>query len=128
MSGYVNNFLYSQLDLINTPRYKDASQLYTLFTFYVYTEIAAYIYIPWITQARTISKLATSIFKVKNEIIYKDTLSHTEKNLLVNFTIFIKKIHYFFSDAGTHSKSRIFTILNSAFCDGRKNNKNYYFK
>ena len=28
---------------------------------------------------------------------------------------FHKKIHYFFSDAGTHSKSRIFTILNSTF-------------
>ena len=41
---------------------------------------------------------------------------------------FHKKIHYFFTDAGTHSKSRIFTILNSTFCDGRKNNKNYYFK
>ena len=39
---------------------------------------------------------------------------HGEK-LFVNFTFFIKKIHYFYSDAGTHSKCRIFTILNSTF-------------
>ena len=50
---------------------------------------------------------------------------HGEK-FISKLYYFHKKIHYFFSDAGIHSKSRIFTILNSTFCDGRKNNKNYY--
>ena len=41
-------------------------------------------------------------------------LLHGEK-FISKLYYFHKKIHYFFSDAGTHSKSRIFTILNSTF-------------
>ena len=41
-------------------------------------------------------------------------LVHGEK-FISKLYDFNKKIHYFFSDAGTHSKSRIFTILNSTF-------------
>ena len=39
---------------------------------------------------------------------------HGEK-FISKLNFFYKKIHYFYSDAGTHSKCRIFTVLNSTF-------------
>ena len=41
-------------------------------------------------------------------------LLHGEK-FISKLYYFHKKIHYFYSDAGTHSKCRIFTVLNSTF-------------
>ena len=39
---------------------------------------------------------------------------HGEK-CISKLYFFYKKIHYFYSDAGTHSKCMIFTVLNSTF-------------
>ena len=39
---------------------------------------------------------------------------HGEK-FISKLYFYYKKIHYFYSDAGTHSKCRTFTVLNSTF-------------
>ena len=38
-----------------------------------------------------------------------------QRKIICKLYFFYKKIHYFYSDAGTHSQCRIFTILNSTF-------------
>ena len=48
------------------------------------------------------------------KLIQSVKLLHGEK-FISKLYYFHKKNHYFFSDAETHSKSRIFTILNSTF-------------
>ena len=42
-------------------------------------------------------------------------IRRTRRKIIYKLYFFYKKIHYFYSDAGTHSKCRIFTILNSTF-------------
>ena len=49
-----------------------------------------------------------------NSIQYNKVNIHGEK-FISKLYFFYKKIHYFYSDAGTHSKCRIFTVLNSTF-------------
>ena len=52
--------------------------------------------------------------RVRNILIAVRKYLHGEK-FISKLYFFYKKIHYFYSDAGTHSKYRIFTVLNSTF-------------
>ena len=54
-------------------------------------------------------------FSLKKQMLMETHMCIHGEKFISKLYYFHKKIHYFFSDAGTHSKFRIFTILNSTF-------------
>ena len=66
----------------------------------------------------TIKETETPDIDILNKIDLNVSLKrkqlHGEK-FISKLYFFYKKIYYFYSDAGTHSKCRIFTVLNSTF-------------